>query len=67
MVYAFLSLRIKTMNYKLLQKLLFFMVLGLSLSSLQSCSEVEETIEDVPRIMAEYQAIVWWQPADTEM
>lgn len=55
------------MNYKLLQKLLFFMVLGLSLSSLQSCSEVEETIEDVPRIMAEYQAIVWWQPADTEM
>lgn len=35
------------MNFKLLQKLLFFMVLGLSLSSLQSCGDVEETIEDV--------------------
>lgn len=37
------------MNFKLLQKLLFFMVLGLSLSALQSCSEVEETIEDVAK------------------
>lgn len=35
------------MNFKLLQKLLFFMVLGLSLFNLQSCSEVEEPIEDV--------------------
>ena len=35
------------MNFKLLQKLLFFMVLGLSLLNLQSCSEVEEPIEDV--------------------
>lgn len=37
------------MNFKLLQKLLFFMVLGLSLSSLQSCGDVEETIEDVAK------------------
>lgn len=35
------------MNFKLLQKLLFFMVLGLFLFNLQSCSEVEEPIEDV--------------------
>lgn len=35
------------MNFKLLQKLLFFMVLGLSLFNLQSCSEDEEPIEDV--------------------
>lgn len=37
------------MNFKLLQKLLFFMVLGLSLSGLQSCGDVEETIEDVAK------------------
>ena len=35
------------MNFKLLQKLLFFMVLGLSLFNLQSCSEDEDPIEDV--------------------
>lgn len=37
------------MNFKLLQKLLFFMVLGLSLSGLQSCGDVEETIENVAK------------------
>lgn len=37
------------MNFKLLQKLQFFMVLGLSLSGLQSCGDVEETIEDVAK------------------
>lgn len=37
------------MNFNFLQKLLFFMVLGLSLFTLQSCGDDEETIEDVTK------------------